>query len=237
MEIIEDAGEIHRAPDGGTGRGGQVLPGKEGLGYDFLYYIRQRSAHADRLVASSEMALLGYHLKHKLFPDEEYDVAMVDEGYTLYDLAGKGADQLTGLVRTLMGNTMRDGKRHSGRMPFADHKKGTTFISFPAPTSYSQLQKFKEELTVVALTHKYMSQADEWMALASITGSPVSFDIFGYIKSPWQEDPQMDELVEKSMIPGIPIHPDGTMPSKNRSCPCGSGRKFKRCHGRQNLWQ
>ena len=241
------------------------------------------------------MALLGYHLKHKLFPDEEYDVAMVDEGYTslvdanflvarggwpesesssrlfhewknetfnelvediklaasldpdqitaedllffLYDLAGKGADQLTGLVRTLMGNTMRDGKRHSGRMPFADHKKGTTFISFPAPTSYSQLQKFKEELTVVALTHKYMSQADEWMALASITGSPVSFDIFGYIKSPWQEDPQMDELVEKSMIPGIPIHPDGTMPSKNRSCPCGSGRKFKRCHGRQNLWQ
>ena len=32
VEIIEDAGEIHRAPGGGTGRGGQVLPGKEGLG-------------------------------------------------------------------------------------------------------------------------------------------------------------------------------------------------------------
>ena len=263
--------------------------------YEFLYYIRQRSAHAERFVANSEMALLGYHLKHKLFPDEDYDMAMVDDGYTLlvdanflvarggwpesessvrlfhewknetfnelmediklaasldpdqitaedllfflYDLAGKGADQLTGLVRTMKERTIRDGKRHDGRMSLGKGKRGTTFVSFPEPTRYSQFQEFYDFLTVVALTHKYMSQADEWMALASIAGSPVSFDIFGYIKSPWQEDPQMDELVEKSMSPGIPIHLDGTMPSKNRSCPCGSGRKFKRCHGRQNPWQ
>ena len=32
VEEFQDAGEIHRAPDGGTGRGGQILPGKEGLG-------------------------------------------------------------------------------------------------------------------------------------------------------------------------------------------------------------
>ena len=260
--------------------------------YDFLYYIRQRSAHADRLVASSEMALLGYHLKHKLFPDEEYDVAMVDEGYTslvdanflvarggwpesessgrlfhewknetfnelvediklaasldpdqitaedllffLYDLAGKGADQLTGFVRTMKERTIRDGKRHDGRMSLGNGKKGTTFVSFPVPTRYSQPQEFRVVLEGMARLHKYMSKADEWMVLGSISGSPVTFDVFGYIKDPWQEDPEMDLLVDEIMGPGMLLNPDGSLPSKNRRCPCGSGRKFKRCHGMLN---
>ena len=261
--------------------------------YEFLYYLRQRSTHAERFFASSEMALLGFHLKHKLFPDEDYDGTGVDEGYAglvdanflvtrgdwpkseasdrlfhewknerfnkliediklsananpgqitvetllffLYDLAGKGADQLTTLVRTLKERTIRDGKRHEGRMPMTDRKKGITFISFPMRTRFAQLQEFQVETEALALLHKYTSKADEWMVLSSIAGSQVSFDFFGYINGPWQEDPEMDELVEKFMNPGIPIHPDGTMPSKNRSCPCGSGRKFKRCHGRQTL--
>ena len=259
-------------------------------GYEFLYYIRQRSAHAERFVANSEMALLGYHLKHKLFPDEDYDVAMVDEGYTslvganflvarggwlksesssrlfhewknetfnelvediklaasldpdqitaedllffLYDLAGKGADQLINTVRVLKEQTILDGKRHEGRVPLTSGKKGSTFVSFPTPTRNSHLQGFRAELEAKALLHKYMSKADEWMVLGSIAGSPVTFDVFGFIKDPWQEDPEMDRLVDEIMGPGILLNPDGSLPSKNRRCPCGSGRKFKRCHGR-----
>ena len=260
--------------------------------YDFLYYLRQRSAHAERFFASSEMALLGFHLKHKLFPDENYDGAFVDEGYVglidanflavrgnwpksqacerlfhqwkneafsqlvediklaadidpsqitaenllffLYDLAGKGADQLTGMVRTLKETTVRDGKRHEGRLPLAGHKKGITFISFPVPTGYRQPQRFQDRLRAIALIHKHMSQADEWMMLASIEGSQSSFDIFGYIKEPWQTDQKMDQLVDEFIVPGILLNPDGTKPSRTRRCPCGSGRKFKRCHGRED---
>ena len=260
--------------------------------YEFLYYLRQRSTHAERFFANSEMALLGFHLRHKLFPDKDYDGTFVDEGYAtlvdanflavrgnwpksqaserlfhqwknetfselvediklaastgpnqitaenllffLYDLAGEGADQLTSFVRNLKELTVRDRKRHEVRVPLAGHKKGTTYISFSVPTRYSQPQEFKDRLTAIALVHKYMSQADEWMALASIAGSQLSFDIFGYIKEPWQRDPQMDQLVEQFMVPGTPFNPDGTRPSKNQKCPCGSGRKFKRCHGRQD---
>ena len=258
--------------------------------YEFLYYLRQRSNHAERFLASSEMALLAWHLKHKLFPEKGYDGALVDEGYIglldanflvargdwpesesssrlfhgwknetfnelvediklaagenpnqitaedllffLYDLAGKGADQLIEMVRVLKEATIRDGKRHEGRL--TSNKKGTTFVSFPEPTSYGQLQKFGDALEAVALTHKHMSRADEWMMLASIGGSPLSFDIFGYINEQWQEDPGMDQLIEEFILPGISINPDGTRPSKNRSCPCGSGKKFKRCHLRNN---
>ena len=260
--------------------------------YDFLYYLRQRSTHAEYFLSTSEMALLGYHLRHKLFPDKDYDITLVDEGYVglvdanflavrgdwpksqaserlfhqwknetfselvediklaasidpsqitaenllffLYDLAGEGADKLTSFVRTLKELTVRDGKRHEGRMPLAENKKGITFISFPMPDSYSQLEEFRADLEVISLLHKYMSQADEWMVLASIAGSQASFGIFGYIKEPWQKDPQMEKGVEHFIVPGIPLNPDGTRPSKNRRCPCGSGRKFKRCHGRQD---
>ena len=33
VEDLQDAGALHRATGGGTGRGGQVLPGEKGLGF------------------------------------------------------------------------------------------------------------------------------------------------------------------------------------------------------------
>ena len=53
----------------------------------------------------------------------------------------------------------------------------------------------------MALLHKYMSKADEWMVLGSIAGSPVTFDDFGFVKGPWQEDPEMDRLVDEEDDP------------------------------------
>ena len=102
----------------------------------------------------------------------------------------------------------------------------------PRPTSATQLQMLERKLEAISLAHKYRSKADEWMILASFADSPVRFDIFGYIKKPWQKDPEMDRSVEKQLGPGIPVRPDGKRPGRNESCPCGSGRKFKKCHGR-----
>ena len=39
--------------------------------FEFLYYLRQRSTHAEHFKADSEMAYLGFHLKEKLFRIEE----------------------------------------------------------------------------------------------------------------------------------------------------------------------
>ena len=49
--------------------------------YEFLYYLRQRSTHATHFMADSEISLLGFHLRHKLFPDESYHMTGVDPGY------------------------------------------------------------------------------------------------------------------------------------------------------------
>ena len=59
--------------------------------YEFLYYLRQRSTYALHFMADSELSLIGYHLKHKLFPDENYDMTGVDRGYgQLVDANGNG---------------------------------------------------------------------------------------------------------------------------------------------------
>ena len=258
--------------------------------YEFLYYLRQRSAHAIHFMADSEISLLGFHLRHKLFPDERSNMTGIDPGYSqlvdanflasrgnwpksessdrlfhtwknevfdelvrdiklaasvepsaisaedllffLYDLAGKGADDLVRYVEELKSQTLRDGRDHSVRMPMGRHKRGVTFVSFPRPSHATQLREFQRKMEAISLAHKYRSEADEWMVLSSFAGSPVQFDIFGYIKSPWQEDPEMDQLLEEHFGPGILVRLDGPRPSKNDSCPCGSGRKFKRCHGR-----
>ena len=50
--------------------------------FDFLYYVRQRSDHVAYFFADSELALLGFHLRHKLFPDDEYGGTLIDQSYS-----------------------------------------------------------------------------------------------------------------------------------------------------------
>ena len=112
------------------------------------------------------------------------------------------------------------------------HKQGFTFVSFPTPTHPNQLQICQQKLEAISLAHKYKSQADEWMVLASFAGSPVRFDIFGYIKDPWQQDPETNQWVKEQLGPGTLVNSGGKRPGRNQRCPCGSGMKFKKCHGR-----
>ena len=49
--------------------------------FELLYYLRQRSNHAQYFLADSEMALLGCHLNEKLFPEEDYTLERLDPSY------------------------------------------------------------------------------------------------------------------------------------------------------------
>ena len=48
--------------------------------FDLLYYLRQRTVHATRFKSDSEMALLAFHLRNKLYPTEEADLTYIDQG-------------------------------------------------------------------------------------------------------------------------------------------------------------
>ena len=259
--------------------------------FDFLYYIRQRTNHTEHFFADSEMALLGFHLGHKLFPEDGYNGTMVDAGFSqlvdanflvargnwpdapaaqklfhtwknpqfdelvhdikaaaarqpigqgsaedalffLFDQAGKGADQLFSMVERVKLATLRDSEKHDARLPMPESRQGTTIVSFPASTHPLQEQTMLRELQGIALAHKYRSRADEWLFLASFAGSPSQFDVFGYIKDPWRQDPEMEQLVRTTLVTGRAVDAHGEKLGRNQKCLCGSGKKFKRCCGR-----
>lgn len=52
--------------------------------YEFTYYLRQRVLLAEKVYASNEMALLGYHLKRGLSVPANSDFCLVDQGYAQF---------------------------------------------------------------------------------------------------------------------------------------------------------
>ena len=246
--------------------------------YDLLYYIRQRSTLSMKLKADSEMAMLGFHLKEKLFLPEGCDVLMIDptyaqlidanfpvaqghQGYTdaadrlfhqwknpvfdqivhevkmigragftdalflLYDSAGKGADNITSAIEGRRKLTAFDRRRHDASVLVANENKGVTFMSFPRWTNTveAQFEAFVE-------VRKHAAKADEWLAFGSVASSSKAFDMMWYSKQPWCSDAILDEHAKVLLKHGSFRRSDGSKVGRNAPCPCGSGRKYKKCH-------
>ncbi len=49
---------------------------------------------------------------------------------------------------------------------------------------------------------------------------------------PWRENPEMDQIVQTMRDRKFAMRSTQTSPGRNEVCPCGRGRKFKKCHGR-----
>jgi len=174
--------------------------------FEFMYYLRQRVALNNYFKADSEMALLGFHIKHKLFK-EKADLEAVDQSYAqlidanfqvlrgsvprttaadklyadwkneefaelikqvksigdpdatdviffLYDLAGKGADDLIKAIRAVKARTEKDHRSHDARMMFEGNEIGATILCEDSPSDLR-----KKLLPLLAIS-KYRSKAE-----------------------------------------------------------------------------
>lgn len=247
--------------------------------FEFLYYLHQRVRFAGYFRADSEMTLLGFHLKHKLYPKEGTDGELLDNsfgqlidanfsvargtvptsaatnklfadwknedfqrlieqtksagnaGFTdalffLYDLAGSGADELVKRIKHAKHQTLTDGQSHNAALLYTHEKRGITILSEAIP------DVIQRKLMSLAMMRKYKSRADSWLALGTIAESPNLVDAMAFNKDPWVEDPVMEKLVvERFNRGGRIMSPSGRKIGRNEQCPCGSGKKFKRCHG------
>jgi uncharacterized protein YchJ len=83
---------------------------------------------------------------------------------------------------------------------------------------------------------KYRQQADSWFGL--VVRADDGLPKFGVnLSFPWQRDNGLDQ-VTKEMLTGTPPHAGGAFMTgafkprkigRNALCPCGSGKKFKKC--------
>ena len=121
---------------------------------------------------------------------------LTDAIFFLYDVANSRADTLIDGIDKIKQTTLRDGDIHDLSIPIPGEKRGVSFLSFPEPQSDIEAQGYLTHLKVFALGRKYKSHADEWLAFASMAGSPDIVDMVWYSKDSWQYDDQLDDMAK-----------------------------------------
>ena len=195
-----------------------------------------------QLPESKSITKLSYKWRDKVFNDvllcikRANDNAVTDAIFFLFDLAGERFREFTNRMQQLRLATAKRGKPLEIFMPKSEAGGGVYFGSYPAPLSRLEAEVNFRNFEVRAGTRKYQSKADEWLALGSFEGSSDLIDMSWYSRDPWQFDSELDSLTQETFGSGRAItHTDKQLqhkPSRNQPCPCGSTRKFKRCHGR-----
>ena len=153
------------------------------------------------------------------------DPRFADVVFFLYDLAGKGADDLIEILRVTKRKANADRKAHDARAIFKETKSGVTVLV--EPDSPAQLRK---KLLPLARVAKYKSKADVWLALGCVATSENVVDAIAFAKFEWKPDAELEQLA--SHFQGRLMTPSGRKIGRNEPCPCDSGKKFKHCHGR-----
>ena len=157
-----------------------------------------------------------------------------DAIFFLLDLAGERIKPILELIERTRKATRVDGEQHGCSAPMDEERRGISFISYPALMDLSELPGIEDHFREYASARKYKAYANEWIALGSIAGSPNLVDMAWYSKEPWQANEELDALA-RGLKTGKVVNRTGRRlqrkPSRNEPCPCGSGHKYKKCHG------
>lgn len=76
---------------------------------------------------------------------------------------------------------------------------------------------------------KYRRKARKSIGLSiNVTNRSRAFDTAVYLESDWVADPVFERALEEGF--DFKLAPGSKRPGRNDPCPCGSGKKFKKCH-------
>ena len=154
--------------------------------------------------------------------------------FNLLDLNGDTINNLMESIKTVKKNSIDKKKNISATLLFneEEYNWGITYL-----TCYTfNPHVLYKELFCQCEIKKYEAKANKWIGLASFTNSTNFTDIILYDSSDWF----YDEIIEKIAMDYTQknnkrqiITVDKKV-GRNDPCPCGSGLKYKRCHGRNN---
>jgi hypothetical protein len=246
--------------------------------FEFLYYVRQRTALADVIRSDEEVALLAYHLRHKLLKeggpdfiavdpsmaqliDANFPVAkgqvprteaadrlhhewknadfeallasvkasdepkFVDVAFSLMDMSGATADVLLDGIGKCKRRTATDGQKHSLAMLADD--LGVSFVSLG-----ERPERLEDEVLFYAKAKKYSTKKTRWIGFGAMPSSSQPVDVVVFNDEPWVEDEELERLSRLALRAGTHLNPKRKI-GRNDPCHCGSGLKYKRCHGRR----
>ena len=150
-----------------------------------------------------------------------------DAIFYLYDLAGKGADQFIAEVKALKERCFRERKSLRFHMATNDGKSGICYVC-----DFQNHDKLFRHLTEYCMVKKYQMKASLWLGFAAMADSAKNFELVMFGNGPWMHDPQLEQIANKYYTKSTPINlKTREKIGRNDPCPCGSGKKYKKCHG------
>ena len=141
---------------------------------------------------------------------------LIDAIFFLYDIAGDHTRDFFHSIRRLQRATLIDGRHHDMSIPYSHERRGVSFISYPQPDDSSEEAFFQQHFRAFAISRKYKSYANEWIALASIAGTQNLIDMVWHSAEVWQDDPDVEELVPSVLGDGRVVRGAGRRRKKNR---------------------
>ena len=155
---------------------------------------------------------------------------VIDFGFLLLAMSGKATtDAGTGIDRAAK-LARRDGQTHDISLGFDSPKSGFTVhcSGDPLPVAEARLRGHCE-------LRKYRQRAKTWFGVC-LHPSDQSLRFGFKLDHEWQQDTRLERMAHDAAQPAnlsqaIEASTKRSRIGRNDPCPCGSGRKYKRCHG------
>jgi hypothetical protein len=248
----------------------------------FLSYCKARVANMDRIFASHELTVLGFHLQGNLWVDPSYQLVMLQEdiasdldramsvrredwpgartpeglltrlsgtmyeqliaqierdpdpsvleiGFRLLELGEDTCRRIHTGLKSITSQARTDRRVHD--FTLGGHTGGIT-LHCNAEASPQALERLRHH----SLIRQYSARAPEWIGLSVDCDGVLQFG--GVVEGKWEYSEEMERAAAQMSAPMDASRFDP--PSKarhsnkvgrNDRCPCGSGKKFKKCCG------
>lgn len=159
------------------------------------------------------------------------DPATLELGFHLLSMNEDSCVNVHRVLETITRQTQFDGKRHDVTLASSTPPPcGVSFHCNPTPSL---------EAIAVLEAHcakrKYRQRAAQWFGVSVNPNSEIQFGVT--LDFPWEASDEMERLTAdmkpasqvSDVLPQVPRKGNNTKLGRNEPCPCGSGRKYKRC--------
>lgn len=158
-------------------------------------------------------------------------------GYTdiivkLLDLSSDTRNKIVDCIDLIVSKTIKDGKFHDASLVILSNPQDSK--SGFGITMMSGLSKNREEmlqrLEGFSKIKKYQQKAFEWLAIGKYADDKYwAINECIYLKYEEEYSEELEQAVKKLLTKPMAWT---TKVGRNDPCPCGSGKKFKKCHGK-----
>jgi len=147
-------------------------------------------------------------------------------GEIILGMNGETADTLNEGIRRIVQLTLADFGQHDVTIAL----KGGGGITIHC--SQRPVEEATRKLAGHCAMRKYVQRADRWYGvLIGTNGIPKA--VAG-LEAPWTFDPKLEAEAAPFRIRNVTHSLTGPKKiGRNDACPCGSGKKYKKCHGAQ----